>query len=169
MYAAALFREQRASMMFGNHALVPGLLKEKSLDWGVVCLPRNKRRVNKIGGAGYVISKRTQHPDAAWHFLKWISGRRGQAIFTESGAIFPARQSIAESAIFRNLLGEEHSKVFIEEIQHAESLSAFLKKHRKNIRASSDLVNLWLEGDIDVSSRISKSSAKKHKVVSKIH
>jgi multiple sugar transport system substrate-binding protein len=97
---AALFRDGRLSMLFGNHALVPWFANTANLTWDVAPLPRAKARVNVAGGAGYTISRRSEHKDAAWQLVRFLSGQKAQAILAESGIITPARRSVREDNIF---------------------------------------------------------------------
>lgn len=97
---AALFRDGRLSMLFGNHALIPWFANTADLSWDVAPLPQGKRRANVAGGAGYTISKRSQQKDAAWQLVRFLSGQKAQAILSESGLITPARRSVREDNIF---------------------------------------------------------------------
>jgi len=95
-----LFAAGRLAMAFGNHALVPLFAQTPGLHWGVVGLPKQVKQVNYAGGAGYVISAHTAHPQEAWTFLTWLLGSKGEAIFTESGLIVPSRRSVGNSNLF---------------------------------------------------------------------
>ena len=123
------FVEGKTSMAFGNHALVPEFVSRASFLWDVTCLPQGIKRVNHMGGAGYVISKKSKNKEAAWKFLKWLSSKQGQAIFTESGSIVPSRISVSHSRVFSQLRGEQHAKVFIEETLHGKPEYYYPKKH----------------------------------------
>lgn len=96
----ALFTAGRLAMAFGNHALVPLFAQTPGLHWGVVGLPKQVKQVNYAGGAGYVLSAHSAHPQEAWTFLTWLLGSKGQAIFTESGLIVPSRRSVGNSNLF---------------------------------------------------------------------
>jgi multiple sugar transport system substrate-binding protein len=95
-----LFRDGQLSMVFGNHALVPWLTEATGLLWDVAPLPRNAERINLAGGAGFVMSRRSQQKEAAWTLMRFLSGPKAQAILSESGVITPARRSVRESNIF---------------------------------------------------------------------
>jgi multiple sugar transport system substrate-binding protein len=96
----ALFRDGRLSMLFGNHALIPSFANTEGLDWGVAPLPQQETSVNVAGGAGYTISKRSEHKEAAWQLVRFLSGPKAQAILAESGLITPARRSVREDNVF---------------------------------------------------------------------
>jgi multiple sugar transport system substrate-binding protein len=95
-----LFRSGRLAMAFGGHGKVPLLAEEPNLAWDVAPLPAGRQRVNVAGGAGYTIWSGSPHKDAAWTFLSFLEGEKGQALFAESGLIVPARRSIREDNIF---------------------------------------------------------------------
>ena len=95
-----LFREGRLSMMFGNHALVPWFAETAELSWQVAPLPGNVARANVAGGAGFVMSRRAEHKDAAWQLIRFLTGTKAQAMLAESGVITPARRSVREDSIF---------------------------------------------------------------------
>jgi multiple sugar transport system substrate-binding protein len=86
--------------MFGNHGEIPGLVENSDLNWDVAPLPRGRQAVNFAGGAGYTISKLASDKEAAWRFVRFLVGPKGQAVFAESGAITPARRSVREDNIF---------------------------------------------------------------------
>ncbi|MCO7224044.1 extracellular solute-binding protein [Pleionea sp. CnH1-48] len=154
--AAKLFMEEKVSMVFGNHALVPFLSRQKHLDWDVVCLPSKKLRVNKIGGAGYVISHKSKQKDAAWRFIKWLVSIQGQAIFTESGAIVPSRISVSESPVFQTLRSPRHARVFIEETRHGKPELAYPEKSKIR-RVINQKINQVILGELSLENAINEA------------
>jgi multiple sugar transport system substrate-binding protein len=131
---ARLFKEEKLAMAFGNHALIPAFAGIESFEWDVVELPHQKRKANLAAGAGYVISAKTQHPEAAWAFLKFLAGPKGQAIFTESGVAVPARRSVAESEIFMNQKPAHNAQAFLNGVEIGEPDPAF--------PGANDIINL---------------------------
>jgi multiple sugar transport system substrate-binding protein len=95
-----LFRTGQLSMVLGNHALVPWFANTAELEWQVAPLPRDVARANVAGGAGFVVSRRSQHPEAAWQLVRFLTERKAQALMAESGEITPARRSVREDSIF---------------------------------------------------------------------
>ena len=95
-----LFREGRLSMMFGNHTLVPWFANTPDLSWDIAPLPQGSERANVAGGAGFTISRRSEHKEAAWQLVKYLTSVKAQAILAESGLIMPARRSVREDNIF---------------------------------------------------------------------
>jgi multiple sugar transport system substrate-binding protein len=121
-----LFKEGKLAMAFGNHAWVPVFAKIKDFEWDVVGLPHQKRRANLAAGAGYVIAANTRHPDAAWTFLKFLTGPKGQALLAESGIAMPARRSVVRSEIFMEQPPAHNAQVFLDEAEIGQPGPAFL-------------------------------------------
>ena len=76
---------------------------------------RGGKRWNPAGGAGWVMSAKSDNKDAAWTFLQWLqSPNGGEKLYTERGEIFPALQSVANSPVFMtdqppaNKTGDHH-------------------------------------------------------------
>lgn len=86
-----LFSTGRVAMVMTNAARIP-TFEQASFKWNVAPLPMGPTgiRANSLGGAGYVMSSSSKHKDAAWTFLKFVSGPEGQAIFAKSGLAVPA-------------------------------------------------------------------------------
>jgi multiple sugar transport system substrate-binding protein len=120
----ALFRSGRLSMVFGNHTLVPWFANEPDLSWDVAPLPQGVERVNVAGGAGFVIGRRSQHKEAAWALVRYLTGPKAQAILSESGVIMPARRSVREDNIF---LRQQpyHADVFLTETEIGRPVPSF--------------------------------------------
>lgn len=58
-----------------------------------------------MGGLGYVMSKRCENKDAAWEFLKYITGKEAQSYEAEKGIDMPAYLAAQESYVanFKNI------------------------------------------------------------------
>ncbi len=150
---AALFMEGKLAMAFGNHALIPAFVDAPDLEWDVVGLPQQQRRANLSAGAGYLISAETAHPDAAWTFLKFLSGPKGQAIFAESGVAVPARRSVARSEIFMRQRPPHNASVFLEETEIGEPNFSFPGANSTVSLINEALVPVW-RGQQDAASAI---------------
>jgi len=93
-----LFSTGRVAMVMTNAARMPTFMGA-SFAWDVAPLPAGPTglRANTLGGAGYVMSATTQHPEAAWTFLQFLAGPEGQSIFAKTGVAVPA--SYADPAV----------------------------------------------------------------------
>ena len=99
---AGAFQSGQAAMIIQNTSRVSGFNKAgMNYDVAVVPIPPQGKRWNPAGGAGWVMSAKSDNKDAAWTFLQWLqSPNGGEKLYTERGEIFPALQSVANSPAF---------------------------------------------------------------------
>jgi multiple sugar transport system substrate-binding protein len=99
---AGAFSSGQAAMIIQNSSRVSAFnAAELNYDVAVVPIPEGGQRSASAGGAAWVMSAASDNKDAAWTFLSWLqSTEGGQRLYTESGEIFPALRSVAESAAF---------------------------------------------------------------------
>jgi multiple sugar transport system substrate-binding protein len=158
-----LFREGRLSMMFGNHTLVPWFANEPELSWDVAPLPRNKVRINVAGGAGFVMSSRSQHQQAAWELIRFLTGPKAQALLAESGVITPARRSVREDNIF---LRQEpyRAEVFLAETEIGRPVPNFPGVTEMEHVIDEGLAALW-RGECDAAQALADIQPKVERIV----
>ncbi len=138
----ALFREGRLAMALGNHAQVPAFAEQVNLEWDIVGLPVGRERINLAGGAGYTMSSRSTNKDAAWAFIRYLEGPKGQALFAESGVITPARRSIREENIFLRQQPYD-ARVWAEETEHGRpNLNAPVREEFTRL-VEKALITVW--------------------------
>ena len=101
---AAVFQSGQAAMIVQNSSRVSAFnAAGMNYDVAPVPIPVGGKRSNAAGGAAWVMSAGSDNKDAAWSFLSWLQSKEGgQKLYTESGEIFPALRSVAESPIFMN-------------------------------------------------------------------
>jgi multiple sugar transport system substrate-binding protein len=113
-----LFSTGRVAMVMTNAARIPTFM-DAAFAWDVAPLPAGPTgiRANTLGGAGYVISSTSQHPEEAWTFLQFLAGTEGQSIFASTGVAVPASYANPDVAnAFVSACPETVScQVFIEE------------------------------------------------------
>jgi multiple sugar transport system substrate-binding protein len=100
---AGAFQSGQAAMIIQNTSRVSGFNKAgMKYDVAVVPIPPSGyKRWNPAGGAGWVMSAKSDNKDAAWTFMQWLqSPNGGEKLYTERGEIFPALQSVANSPAF---------------------------------------------------------------------
>lgn len=73
---------------------VPGFVFEE--DFGIAPLPKAEYQVTPNGGWALGISSKSDYPDEAWEFVKFLSSNEGARIYVEITGDIPARYSIAE-------------------------------------------------------------------------
>jgi len=106
-------------------AMWSGMLSERGgrlerskweMNWGVVTLPREARSASLTILDGYYISANTQHPDACW---KWISFLSQQLPVRQT----PVRRSLVESQEYEREVGKEIATVVRASMEDALILS----------------------------------------------
>ncbi len=99
---AAVFLSGQAAMIIQNSSRVSAFnAADMNYDVQVVPIPEGGQRSASAGGAAWVMSSGSDDKDAAWTFLSWLQSKEGgQKLYTESGEIFPALRSVAESDAF---------------------------------------------------------------------
>jgi multiple sugar transport system substrate-binding protein len=151
-------------MMFGNHALVPTFAEAGGLAWDVAPLPRGREQANVAGGAGYVLSRRSANQDAAWELIRFLTGRKGQAIFAESGVITPARRSVREDNIFLRRR-PYHAEVFLSETQAGRTVPNFPGVTEMDRVINAGLAPVW-RGERPVADVLRELSPRVQEVIS---
>ena len=68
--------------------------------WGMVPLPRDARSATIVTVEGYFISAQTQHPEACWQWIAFLSRKMPTRLV-------PPRRSLVESDAYRLLVGED--------------------------------------------------------------
>lgn len=99
---AAVFQSGQVAMIIQNSSRVSAFNQANmNYDVAVVPIPTGGQRSAAAGGAAWVMSTLSDNKEEAWTFLSWLqSTDGGQKLYTDSGEIFPALQSTANSASF---------------------------------------------------------------------
>jgi len=119
-----LFSSGRLAMAFGNHALVPTFVATPGLEWGVVGLPHfaGQPTVNEAGGAGYVISRWTQQPEAAFQLWSFLVGPVASQMFAAGNDLVPVNPQVLRSATW---LSKPYNRVFSEQTALGHAFPSF--------------------------------------------
>jgi multiple sugar transport system substrate-binding protein len=99
---AAVFQSGQVAMIIQNSSRVSAFNQAKlNYDVMTVPIPKGGQRAASAGGAAWVMSAKSDNKDAAWTFMQWLqSTDGGEHLYTASGEIFPALQSVAKSKDF---------------------------------------------------------------------
>ena len=97
------------------------LIKEEGngsgFDWDCAPLPVHKygRKAGHSGSLAYCISEKSRNKDAAFKFIEYINGEKGQTAFAEAGFTIPNTKSLSNSEVFlqSNKL-PKNSQIFID-------------------------------------------------------
>ena len=68
-----------------------------TFEWDVAHMPKNadETRTTRVASAGHSIYSGTQHPDAAWKFLKMLGSEESFWLWTDSGLRLPSLKKVA--------------------------------------------------------------------------
>ena len=73
---------------------------EWSMPWGMAALPRGRQDFSIGFVIGHAIAANTKHIDASWEWIRFLSDQA-------TGLAVPARQSLAKSTAFTQIVGSE--------------------------------------------------------------
>lgn len=94
-------------------------------DWDFAPLPHeagHKPR-NGVFTAAWAIAEKTPHKDAAWRFVKYLGGARGQERMCSAGLALPVMKSVAYGPAFNNPAEKPHQvKVYLDAAEYAEPI-----------------------------------------------
>ncbi|TFG69872.1 MAG: sugar ABC transporter substrate-binding protein, partial [Anaerolineales bacterium] len=88
---------QAAMRLFGRWPLA-GYKTNPNIDLGIVGVPSDKERANILFWGGFGIFSGTEHPEAAWRFLRFYSGEGGSAVWKD-WAIPPVAAAAEEAGL----------------------------------------------------------------------
>jgi multiple sugar transport system substrate-binding protein len=90
------FNDEKVAITFEGTWLLPVL--DSSVprpDYSVHALPSNTRRGNVAFTVSYSMAAASQHKQAAWVLLSYLTGREGMQLWTSGGVALPARDDVA--------------------------------------------------------------------------
>jgi multiple sugar transport system substrate-binding protein len=95
------FESGNVGLMAQGSAIVGALQKQDSFDWGVtrIMAPDGSGDGSTfVGGDSAAISATSEHPDAAWDFLKWTMEEKQQVDVVAKNGDLPVRTDLADNA-----------------------------------------------------------------------
>ena len=90
------FNNAQAAMMIFGRWFQGGFLENPNIDLGLVGTPAGAVNANVLFWGGFGIFSGTEHPEAAWRFLKFYAGEEGAEVWLANA--LPAVTSGAEEA-----------------------------------------------------------------------
>jgi multiple sugar transport system substrate-binding protein len=75
-------------------------------DYSIRPMPSGTRRGNVAFTVAYSIAAASQHKQAAWELLSYLTGREGMALWTSGGVALPSRDDVAPPAGRQVFIGE---------------------------------------------------------------
>ena len=80
------------------------------VNWGMAPLPQDVQSITQADVEGYAIHTQTQHPDACWEWIVFLS-QQTLSDAQLSHRLMPARKSVAESTAYGQLVGADIAAV----------------------------------------------------------
>lgn len=102
-------KEKRANFASGNIAMMfegPwGIAIQKQLNpnlkYNITTLPKGETTGTMVRGSLNTVTSQAQDKEAAWKFVRWMSGTEGNALWARCTGSFPARQDVANQDWFK--------------------------------------------------------------------
>ncbi len=117
------FMNGRAGMFLQSRRVVPTLREIDGFRWDVAPLPQDEQPAGILHSDAFCMSADAADKDAAWAFIEYAAGPKGQEILARTGRTVPSMKAVAESPVF--LGGGDHgeasppsSRVFLDTIPH---------------------------------------------------
>ena len=127
------------------------------LNFDVAPLPKGPaKRATGVNSAGFVISAKTPHPDAAWEFVKFATGEVGQSELAQLGLAVPIRQSVAASDAYLKQKTPINQQLFIDALAYAHSKPVFRGYEDWASAVGDALTTIW-EGDAEVTDAVTEA------------
>lgn len=113
-----VFSRKQCAMTISGAWLIPYLRDNApNLDYGVIELPRGKKKSTLAFSVAMVIPKQSEHKEDAWTLLSYLNGKEGMKTWTESGIALPTRKSVAEENGFYD---DPVYSVFMNSVKYAK-------------------------------------------------
>lgn len=106
--------EGKVGMWMGGLSERGGLTwpRKWTMGWGMLPLPSDAQSATQAMVEGYAIAADTEHHDACWEWIAWLSE---QAPYR----LMPARRALAESSDYEELVGAEAAAAARSSIENA--------------------------------------------------
>lgn len=90
-------------------------LADASFDWDIAVAPSFDKKAYCAQSVGNAILSSSQNKEAAWEFVKFMSGKEGQTIMAESNDSIPVLKDVAENVYMKREGKPENKKVIFDE------------------------------------------------------
>ncbi len=115
-----------AAMCLVGHWFYPAFSEAEGLDFDIGVFPVGPGGTTPktdLGSTGLAVSATTEHPEAAWEFVKFSTGPEGQAVIAESGLFVPVLRSVGQSDSFLGAHTKiQNTQVFIDAMENSVPL-----------------------------------------------
>lgn len=116
-----MFQNGKVAMVFGGSWLQTTFLNDANAKTfaDVAPLPQEKQKGVVTHSVANVISSKTQHPQEAWDFLKYLSSKEANEIVAASGQVIPAYKGTTDAWVKSNT--NFKLQVFVDELSYAHA------------------------------------------------
>ena len=91
-----LFMAERVAMLYDHRGATVPFKQITGFEWDMVEMASQVQRAGNLNFAGYCVSAGSKQKEAAWEFVKWLTGPDGVPIFIGGGNALPALKAAAE-------------------------------------------------------------------------
>ncbi len=113
------FMTGKVATFASGRYMVPMLKDIKDFDWDISVLPHARERVTLNNVIYWLILNSSKAPEAAWEYVKFLSGPEVQRIISESGNDVPILKSVMNSSSFENSDLRPDEKVYIQALANS--------------------------------------------------
>ncbi len=111
------FQNGRMAMVLSSRRSTPAFRTITAFDWDVAPLPVHEQAAGILHSDAYCMAAASDSKDAAWRFVEFALGPRGQRIAARTGRTVPSLRAIAESRAFLDPEAKPaSSRVFLDSI-----------------------------------------------------
>jgi ABC-type glycerol-3-phosphate transport system substrate-binding protein len=161
------FASQHLAMVLDGPWNLPRYREMKNVDWAVAPLPAGPvKRATYLAGEHLAIFKQSQHPQAAWAFVKWILQPETQAIFSMKSGYLPVRRSVLSLKAYQDFLdGDPALKAFVDQMNWGQARGA-IDCHRVEInRYLAEAIEKATLGKMDPKAVLDEAAAKSNRLL----
>jgi multiple sugar transport system substrate-binding protein len=128
-----------AAMQFNGQWMFGYYAKTLGFKWGFAPIPimdPNSKYRSITNSIGPLIYSGSQHKDAAWEFVKFISGKQAQTMLGKTGTVIPTYKGLSDLWLnsFKNTEFYPYAKVAVKTLTFADHYPVFAgQSHWENI------------------------------------
>jgi multiple sugar transport system substrate-binding protein len=100
-------------------------------------------RATSVNSAGFVVSKDSKNPDAAWEFIQFALSEAGQKRLAELGFAVPVLKAVANSPAYLQQPGELDQKLFLDALEYAHMKPVFRGYEEWSAVVGDGLAPVW--------------------------
>ncbi|HEX2963723.1 MAG TPA: extracellular solute-binding protein [Ignavibacteriales bacterium] len=140
----------------------------KNLNWAFAPLPAGpNKQATIVGGEYLAIFKQSQHPDAAWEFVKWMTKPEVQAFWAMKSGYLPIRHAVKNVPEFQEYLNKNPNfKVFVDQMEVGVAQKSIDYGGLQITRHIAEAIEKSTVGKMDVKKALDESADKSNRLLS---